>query len=268
LQVEELRADVHVQARHVEAGVAGAADRLERGVLRQPELRAVVRRPDRLVRVGLDPGRDAHEHPSHSGRGCALDLLQRVEYDESGTCLRGGSQLVVALVVAVHHDPLGRDAGPERELELAEAGHIRAEPLVGKQAQQRGVREGLGPVGDERARRGAAVRGRLLAQRGLAVDEERRPVLVRQLGGADAAERELASGDRGARREEVEHGLILSATIRSWRAVAFCFRCRSGSCAPWPPSSEAPCTRRRSSSCRGSSAVRGCTRRRRRTCCG
>ena len=68
---------------HVEAlGLGRAAERLERVVGREPELRAVVAGADRLVRVGLDPGRDADQRPRDAGRAGPLDLLERVDDDE------------------------------------------------------------------------------------------------------------------------------------------------------------------------------------------
>src|SRR3954468_17656300 len=52
LRVEELRADVQVQPGDVQAGLLCLADRRERLSRRKPELGAVVRSPDRGMRVG------------------------------------------------------------------------------------------------------------------------------------------------------------------------------------------------------------------------
>jgi len=53
-------------------------------------------------------------------------------------------------------------------------------------------RERLRAVDDEGLRRGGPVRPRLRADRLLAIDDERRPVLGRELRRGDAAERQLA----------------------------------------------------------------------------
>ena len=41
-------------------------------------------------------------------------------------------------------DPLGREAGGEREMQLAAGGHVAPQPLLGEQAQHGGAGEGLG----------------------------------------------------------------------------------------------------------------------------
>ena len=127
------------------------AHRLERIVRVEPELRAAVARADRLVRLGLDPGRDAHEHAPDAGRGCARRLVERVEHDERAR-LGGGAQLLVRLVVAVHDQPLAGDPRAPRERELAERGDVGADPLLGSSRMHGDVRERLRPVDDERPR--------------------------------------------------------------------------------------------------------------------
>ena len=171
-----------------------ARDQRARLVGGEAELRALVRGPDRGVRLGVDPGRDAHEQPRRAGRARPLELVGRVEDDEGR---RGGGELVVALVVAVQDEPLVGNPGRARERDLAERGDVGAEPFLREHAQQRDVREGLRPVGDERAGRRGAIRARLRAKGLLAVDDERRAELLGEGRGGDAAERELAVSRRG-----------------------------------------------------------------------
>ena len=107
--------------------------------------------------------------------------------------------------------PLAGDAGGLRERELAERRDVGADTLVGEHAQQRDVRERLRPVDDERARRGFAVRARLRADRLLAVDEERRPVLRREP--ASPATPPSASSPASIARgigKKLEHRLLVS----------------------------------------------------------
>ena len=67
--------------------------------------------PDRRVRVGLDPGSHAHEHPPHVCRGRPRHLVLRIQDDEARLCGGGRLELFVALVVSVHDDALAGDAG-------------------------------------------------------------------------------------------------------------------------------------------------------------
>ena len=81
------------------------------------------------MRIRLDPGCDPDEHAPHArGRG-ARRLVERVEHDD-GAGLGGRAQLLVALVVAVHDEPLAGEAGGAREAELAQRRHVRTEPFV------------------------------------------------------------------------------------------------------------------------------------------
>ena len=104
--------------------------------------------------------------------------------------------------------------GPLREAQLAERRDVRADPLLREQPQDRHVRERLRAVDDERVGRGRAVRARARPDRLLAVDDERRPELVRERGRADAAERQLAVVDVSGVGEELERGRVNPATSR------------------------------------------------------
>ena len=126
--VAKLRAEVHVDARDLEAGAQRFGDRRGRGLRRQPELRAVVRRADRGVRVDVDPRSHANEYAPYARRDRALDLVGGVEHDVRD--IRSRPQLLVALVVAVHDDPLRGNAGPPGKGELAERRDVRAQALL------------------------------------------------------------------------------------------------------------------------------------------
>ncbi len=182
---------------HVQAEAPGqAAQRLDCVVGRQAELRAVVRGLDRLVGVGLDARRDAHEAALGPDRTCALELVERVEHDQGAGLGRAAQQLVL-LVVAVDHESFSGDAGAPRELELAHRRDVRTEALVGEQLQHRDRREGLRPVDDERAGCRRGVRPRLRVQRHLVVD--RRPA-SRTRGRAPTRARRRARARRRRRR--------------------------------------------------------------------
>ena len=204
VDLRQLRADVEVDAGHLEAEPARDVDRRERVVVREPELRPVVRGRDRLVRDRLDAGREAHEHPPHTGGRGALRLVRRVDHDR-GVRLRRGPELLVRLVVAVEEQPVAGNAGAPRERQLAERRDVRADPLAGEDAQHLDVRERLRPVRDQRVRSGGAIGARLRPQRLLAVDEQRRPVLGREPRDGHSADRELAVVDAGGDGEEIEH---------------------------------------------------------------
>ena len=194
--------DVH--ALDLEPELLRALDLPLGGIGREAELRLLVRRLDRAVRHGLDSRRQADEDAPHSRRGRRLRLARRVENDERA-CLRGRPQLLLRLVVAVEDEPLARDPRRPRERELAEGRDVGAGSLLREQPQQRDVRERLRPVDDERARRGLAVRLHLAPDRSLAVNEERRPVLVGELRRAYAAEGQLAVLDQRGFGKELEH---------------------------------------------------------------
>jgi hypothetical protein len=92
----------------------------------------------------------------------------------------------------VEEDPVAWNPRSRGERQLAERRDVGADPLLGEDAEQRNARERLRPVDDERVGRGVAIRARLRPDRLLAVDDERRPMLGRQLGRGDTAERQLA----------------------------------------------------------------------------
>jgi hypothetical protein len=154
------------------------------------------------VRVGLDSRSDPNEHALDARCCRTLDLVECVENDEAGSGLGGRPKLFVALVVPVHDDSLAGHTGSERVLELAERRDVGAEPFISEQPQQRDVGERLGAIEDQRIGRSLAVGPGEREDRPLAIGDERRPVLVRESRGRNAADRELAPLDRGAVGEE------------------------------------------------------------------
>jgi len=80
---------------------------------------------------------------------------------------------------------------------------ISAEPLLGQQAHQGDVGERLRPVHHEGIRRCCSVRARLGADRRFAVDDERRPELIRECVRGEPAEGQLAAADPRAVGKEL-----------------------------------------------------------------
>ncbi len=212
-EVGKLRADVDVEAEDVEA----ACERIRDGdaCLRrwQAELRAVMPRDDRLVRVGVDTQRDADED-APDARGCReRDLVGCVEHDRR-VFFGGVAEQRVVLVVPVHDDLGSGEPGAARERELARRGHVGADALVAEQSQHGDVRKRLRSVEDTALRTGCRSQ-RLcpLPNRLLAVDDERRPESIRQLVGRHAADGKRIRVDPGRVREELEHRRILPGTV-------------------------------------------------------
>ena len=157
------------------------------------------------MRVGLDAGRHPYEDSPDTGFRSTLDLVEGVDHDQARTRTRGGLQLLVALVVPVHDEPLAGQPGKQRELELAEGRDVRAQPFGSEQLEHGRVRERLDPVDDQRVRRSAPVRPGGADDRALLVDDERRAVLGGEGLQPDPAHRQLAVHDRGRLGEELEH---------------------------------------------------------------
>ena len=163
VEVGELRSDVNVQAQHVEAARERVLDQRARLRRREAELRAVVPGADRLVGVGVDAERDAHEHALHPGGGRQHRLVGCVEDDR---CAFGGriAEKRLVLVVAVHDDLVAVESGGPGELELAGRGDVRADALLAQEAEKGDVGERLRPERDvtsvDRAASSARARAR------------------------------------------------------------------------------------------------------------
>ena len=154
--VEYLRADVAVQPDQPQVvGGEYPAHRGHRGTAgqRQPELLVLVRGGDELVGVRLDADRHPHQHVLHHARRAGdlvepLDLGHRVQHDVADAGLHRGGQLVDGFVVAVQGDSLGREAGVQRDGELAAAAHVQRQAFLVDPARHLGAQERLGRVAD------------------------------------------------------------------------------------------------------------------------
>ena len=91
------------------------------------------------------------------------------------------------------------------EAELAEGGDVGAEPLGGEEPEQGDVGERLDAVGEESIRRSEAIRLRAGVKRLLAVDEERRAVLLGEGRRSHPSQRKLSGLDLGAVGQQLEH---------------------------------------------------------------
>ena len=103
-----------------------ALDQLERLLGREPELRAVLARADRLVRLASTPS-VSRTSAADTGRRGALGLLESVEHDQRAR-RAGFRELRVVLVVAVDDERVAADPCLPREAELAERRDVGAEP--------------------------------------------------------------------------------------------------------------------------------------------
>ena len=199
--VEDLRADVAVQADQAQVvGREHPPHRVHRRAAgqRQTELLVLVRGGDELVGVGLDADGDANQNVLHDAGGTgdrveSLDLGHRVEHDVTDAGLDGHGQLVDGLVVAVQRDSLGREAGVQRDGELAAAADVERQALFVDPARDLGAQERLCGVADVLA---AAERRGDVAAAGpevvLVDDEQRGAVLGGELGDGHAGDRDLA----------------------------------------------------------------------------
>jgi hypothetical protein len=105
----------------------------------------------------------------------------------------------------VEHDPLAGNPGGPRERELAEGRDVSADAFFRKQPEERDIRERLRPVDEERTRRRLPVRMHVRADRLRAVDDERRPVFLREPRRGHTPDRELLTLDPRRFRKEFEH---------------------------------------------------------------
>ena len=188
VEVRELRADVHVKPQYGELTGQGVLDQLSRLSGWKPELRAVVPGPDRLVGVGVDAERDPNEHALDSGFGGERGLVGCVEDDG---CAFGGcfAEKRAVLVVPVPDDLLAAVARRPRERQLTGRCDIDTDSLLTQEAQHGDVRERLRPEGDVASATAPFNALCAVAERLLAVDEERRAELGGEGGRGQPTER-------------------------------------------------------------------------------
>ena len=187
-------------------------DRADRRVRGKPELRTVMPRLDRLVRVGLDAERHTHEHANYSLPSSTLRLVLRVECDGRARLGRR-VQLLVGLRVPVDDDALTGDPRRARERQLSDGGDVRADSLLGEEPHDRDVRERLRSVHGKGVRYRCPHLSRGRSQRLFAVEDERRPEPFGERRARRAADRQLAPLEAGGKREELEHLPILPVTL-------------------------------------------------------
>lgn len=172
----DLRADVAVQADQFEVRlVEYPGDGVLRGAVRdrQAELLVLGTGTD----LGVPAGRDAGHHPHHDllagtggrDRGQPGDLRGAVHDDAADSEAQRGAQVLGALRVAVHHDPLRREPGGDGERQLPGGAHVQAEALLLHPVRHRTAQERLRRVhdvglGKRRAVRTAALPDLLLVQ--------------------------------------------------------------------------------------------------------
>ena len=160
-----------------------ARDRFECGPARdrEPELRAFGTGLDVLVGVRLHARRRPHQH--RAGEPDALEpiqLVERVGDDPSDARIARGLDLRIGFVVAVEDQPLSREVGLQRDVQLAARRHIEAQPFIRDETRHRGAEERLARVRNVRRAEVRCVRTTALAQKVLVVREQRGAVLARE----------------------------------------------------------------------------------------
>ena len=144
--VEDLAADVGVQAEQVEPGGV-----LRRGVPPRRRRRAVIEKPNfwsscavamyswvcaSTPAVTRTITRAVAARSRAAIVGQPLDLVERVDDDPADAGLDRAAQLGDGLVVAVEADPGRVEAGAQRDGQLAAGADVEAEPLLGDPARR------------------------------------------------------------------------------------------------------------------------------------
>ena len=181
-----------------ELQVADPVDGARYVVHAEAELRVDLAGGDVVVRGGRDAGSDPQEHALPRRHPLEpLELVERVDDDVADAGVERLAQLVLALVVAVQVDALGRASAPQCQVQLAAGGDVAGEPLLHQQAEGRGARERLARVDDLEVVGARAERVHVLtsacADVVLRVDVRRGAELVRELHHVAAAHLEPAA---------------------------------------------------------------------------
>ena len=139
-ELEDLRADVHVQAAQLEAVRAEQALDGRAGVVQgEAELRVQLPGGDEVVRARLDPGRDADAGPAGRRPRATSDSSRSMSSKLSITmCPTPASialaQLALGLRVAVEVDARGFEATAQREVKLAARRGVAGQVLLARTA--------------------------------------------------------------------------------------------------------------------------------------
>ncbi len=198
MHVEDVRADVAVQADELERGQAeDPAGGLRRGAAREGEAELLVLLTGLDVLVGVRLHSRRHPHldtlacPGALGDGGqAHQLVEAVDHDAPDARLDRPHQLGHALVVAVERQPLHREAGPQRHSQLAAGADVEGQALLGHPPGDRGAQERLARVVDVAV--GSPFRPERVAPRPAAAAEV---VLVQDVRGGAELRREVADVD-------------------------------------------------------------------------
>ena len=184
----------------------------------EAELRVLGAGLDELVRVRLDAGRDAHEHPAATSPRRRASASSRSSSSNESTTIRPTPAAIAArsssvdLLLPWNTMRVGREAGVQRDVQLAAGRDVEVEALLGDEPRHRRAEERLARVRDAVAE-ARAVLAAARAELALVVHVERRAELGREADEVDAADREAAVGldaSRGGQQRQVERGLRAS----------------------------------------------------------
>ena len=213
VEIEQLRADVHVQAEQLEPGDWLPSDRAVPAPARArrrtwpPGCRCPSRRGSRPGTAGL----------TRSSTRCvavgeplqAVDVIAVVDHDHPDAGIQRVLNVEIALGVAVQQDVLGVEPGRERDRQLAGGGDVAAQPLLGEDARHRRARERLAGEVHVGAGVAAAERVQVLAsglpQPRLVDHEGGRAELGGHVGERHATDRQPAVSRFRGPREDVEY---------------------------------------------------------------
>jgi hypothetical protein len=205
--VPDLRTDVAVQADEFQRRLLDhAQDRLQGGAGREREAELLVLDAGRDlgVRVGVDAGR----HPDHDllavrrQRAQLRDLVERVDDDPGDPVLQRGFQVLGGLHVAVHDDPLRREARGLGQREFPRRGHVEGQAFLRHPPVDLGAGQRLAREHDLRPRQGAPEGLRPGSDRPFVQDLARGAEPGRQLRGRESTDDQVLAGETRAVRPE------------------------------------------------------------------
>ena len=144
LQVYDLRADVGMQAAHLDhrRGLH-PGQRLRHVLDRDAELRRLAASGERRVRMRLDAGTDPQQHRRRPASEPVdpLDVVHAVHDDVADLGVQRGLDVRVGLGVAVHDDAGRVRAAGQRDVQFAGTDHVEAQSLAGQHADHGSRRE-------------------------------------------------------------------------------------------------------------------------------
>ena len=147
VEVEQLRADVHVQAEQLEAGAPDPLDQRRRLLERDAELGLRAAGVHRRVRLAGHRGVDAQQHALACGREPLqpVDVVGVVDHDHADAGLERRRRCRRSLLaLPCSRMCSGSKPGGQRDRQLAGRRDVAAEPLLGEDPRDRRARERLG----------------------------------------------------------------------------------------------------------------------------